>query len=265
MEIRFLGVRGSCPVSGAKFKKYGGNTTSILINSGNTSLIIDAGTGITKLAEKENFKENVVFLFTHYHLDHILGLPFAFLLYTEGYRRKMYGPEFGNFSVKEALDVLSNPRLLPFKVSEKMLETHVFPVKENFQEGAFRISSLYSVNHPLDGIMLYRIETEEGSVGIATDYEVGEDSSQVVEFFSGVDLLIHDAQYTEEEYRERRGYGHSTEIMAAEMAVKSGAKNLALFHFDPFHTDSEVDSQQARATEIFPATVAAREGMSIKL
>ncbi len=265
MEIRFLGVRGSCPVSGARFKKYGGNTTSILINSSNTSLVIDAGTGITKLAERENFRENVVFLFTHYHLDHILGLPFAFLLYSEGYRRKMYGPDFGNFSVREALDVLSNPRLLPFKVSEKMLETHLFPVSEKFEVENFRVLSLYSRNHPLDGIMLYRIEAEGKSVGIATDYEVGEDLPQVVEFFSGVDLLIHDAQYTEEEYRERKGYGHSTEIMAAEMAVKTGAKRLVLFHFDPFHTDSEVDLQQLRAARLFPATAAAREGMSIKL
>ncbi len=263
MRIRFLGVRGSCPVSGRKFRRYGGNTTAILINSGETSLIIDAGTGITNLEERENFRKRVVFLFTHYHLDHVLGLPFAFLLYTEGYERKMFGPDFGEFSVKDALDVLSNPRLLPFRVSQKMLKTHVFPIKPEIQEGNFRILSLYSRNHPLDGVILYRIEAGGSAVGIATDYEAGDDAEKVARFFQGVDLLIHDAQYTQEEYRERRGYGHSTETMAAEMARKSRAKKLVLFHFDPFHPDEVVDEQEERARSIFPNTHAAKEGMEL--
>jgi len=265
MRIRFLGVRGSCPVSGKNFRKYGGNTTAILINSEDTSLIIDAGTGITNLEERENFRENVVFLFTHYHLDHVLGLPFAFLLYTQGYRRKMYGPDFGKFSMNDALDLLSNPRLLPFKVSRKMLETQILPLKEDFTEGGFRILSLYSRNHPLDGIILYRIESRGKSVGIATDYELGDDREKVVEFFRGVDLLVHDAQYTPEEYEGKRGYGHSTEIMAAEVAKDSQAGKLLLFHFDPFHRDHVVDEQEKSAREIFPETAAAREGMELEI
>ncbi len=265
MEVRFLGVRGSYPVSGPRFSKYGGNTTSILINSGDTSLIIDAGTGITGLADKNNFRENVVLLFTHYHLDHILGLPFASLLYSEGFRRKMFGPNFGNFSVKEALEVLSNPKLLPFKISDRMLETRILPVEGKFSEGNFRVFPLYSRNHPLDGVMLYRIEAEGKSLGIATDYEVGKDRSGVSEFFSGMDLLIHDAQYTQEEYTTRKGYGHSTEITAAEMAAESRVSKLVLFHFDPFHTDSCVDAQERRAREVFPETLAARENMKIEL
>ena len=265
MRIRFLGVRGSCPVSGKNFRKYGGNTTAILINSGDTSLIIDAGTGITNLEERENFRENVVFLFTHYHLDHILGLPFAFLLYTEGYRRKMYGPDFGKFSMNDALDLLSNPRLLPFKVSRKMLETQILALRKELTEGDFRILSLYSKNHPLDGIILYRIEYQGKSVGIATDYELGDDREKVVEFFKGVDLLVHDAQYTPEEYEEKRGYGHSTEIMAAEVARDSGAGKLLLFHFDPFHRDEVVDQQEERAREIFPQALAAKEGLELEV
>lgn len=268
MYIEIFGARGTHPVCRERFLKYGGNTTAILMNSGEYSLIIDAGTGIINLSRSKKLLPNVLLLLTHYHFDHIIGLPYASFIYSDTVNTLIMGPSILDVGVQDVVDILSLPIFSPFNITDRSANLTFNSIQDGdiVEKGNFKIAALHSPAHPRGGVLLYRIEAEGKTVVIATDTEgyVGSDR-RLIDFASSADLLIHDAQYTHEEYLKHQGYGHSTPEMAAEVAAKAGAKKLLLFHHDPKHTDELIEEKEKRAREIFPETQAAYEGMILEL
>lgn len=254
--VRFWGTRGSCPTGGAKTVRYGGNTPCTEIRIGGVPLIIDCGTGLRELGGELNREfagrpiEGHIFV-GHTHWDHIQGFPFFTPLYDPKNTFTVYSVRGarsslrGIFSDSMALDYFPVPLAsLASKLSFVELEGEV-------DLGVAKVS-YHHLNHP--GVCIgFRIETQGKVITYLSDHEgfskLGGDGDMsrrqdaaVVEFARGSDLLIKEAQYTENEYSSRKGWGHATYDDAAAFAAAAGVKRLALFHHDPDHTDEIMDS-----------------------
>ena len=305
MKVKFWGVRGSIPCPGPNTAKYGGNGTCLELRVGPNDriIIIDAGSGIrelgTHLVQTEMPKgplEIKLFL-THTHWDHIMGFPYFAPIYIPGTRMKVYGPvTFEDDPLEDVVGGQMKYRYFPVNVGELASDIEYVRLKEDpaIDLGEGLILSTKILNHPITALG-YRFEfdgkvlctcydTEPFRNLFITDpdhpeydeamaYEgelVAEEQNKVIEqFFAGADLLIHDSQYTEEEYATRVGWGHTTFEYAIAAANRAGVKKLALFHHDPDRTDDQIDQLAEEYcqpgkygdTEIFFA----REGMEIDL
>ncbi|NLG17477.1 MAG: MBL fold metallo-hydrolase [Fibrobacter sp.] len=250
MLVRCWGSRGSIPVSGPEYCRYGGDTTCVEVRSREGDLIIlDAGTGIRNLGDRliREKTRKVNILFTHLHLDHIMGLPFFNPIYNRKFSINIYGCPFKVSSFETALHgIMKSPyfpvdlRQLPARVRFKDIMT------KSFNIGSVKIKPIY-LNHPNGGLG-YRLE-ENGKVFVfLTDNELGYDlpGSQPFEYYQdfcrGADLLIHDAEFDREEYKKFRAWGHSMYTEAVELGIKAGVKRLGLFHIHNRRTDTQLES-----------------------
>ena len=248
MYIRCWGSRGQIPVSGTEYNKYGGDTTCLEIHTKRDDLIIiDAGSGIRYLGTKllEEKKRKIHLLFTHLHLDHILGLPFFAPVYNRQFSLTIYGCPFNISSFHKALHgMMRAPYFpvdinnLPCKINYKDIHT------QSFKIGAVHIKPIL-LNHPNGGLG-FRLE-ENGAVFVfLTDNELGYDlpGAQPFEiyrdFCKDADLLIHDAEFDKEEYSKFKAWGHSRYTDAVDLAIKAGVKRLGLFHINNKRTDRQV-------------------------
>jgi len=255
LTIRFRGVRGSIPSPGKGTTRYGGNTSCIELRCEGQLLILDAGSGIRDLGndlirESGGKPVRADLLISHTHWDHIQGFPFFSPAYTPGNRVRI-------FTVKGLTSDLESA------LRGQMQSTH-FPITLNRMEGICGFEELprdaaqvgpYSIdsmplNHP-GGCAGFRIQTEYGSLAYLPDHEPFRTSSSgpsvapqemaLMEFIRGVDLLILDTQYTEEEYANRVGWGHGCLRDSVMLAEKAQVGQLALFHHDPCHHDEYID------------------------
>lgn len=294
---RFWGVRGSYPVSGGADQQIGGNTSCVEVQVGGHEIILDAGTGLIPLGRR--FRESlnvspptITIIFSHLHYDHILGLPFFDPLYQPGTRLYLAGPRLAGRDFSDMLgraitspyfpvDLHDAPSTCQFYTIEPGdylqwrpgdLQPHV--QREQLNGGQkrptgddVRMRFLHSAAHPRNGCLISRIEYQGHSLVYATDVEWGQaDSQQLVHFAEGADLLIHDAQYSEEDYfASKRGFGHSTAHMATEVARAAGVKHLLLFHHDPEYDDDALEHLQNTAQRAFPETRLAFEGLEVSL
>jgi phosphoribosyl 1,2-cyclic phosphodiesterase len=283
MKITLWGVRGSIATSGPEFARVGGDTTCVEVQAAGSRLIVDAGTGVRALGA-ELLREaralgqpvEATFLFTHLHWDHIQGFPFFAPAFVPGATLALYGPTHADGStLEQVLRRQMQPPSFPVPL-EAMAAHKTFGLVAPGDElgvGPFRIQVL-ALRHP-QGSLGYRIEALGRSLCIATDTEHPEDGSvddSLLELGRDVDLLIHDAQYTQAEYEgqapcgpSRRGWGHSTHLAAAEAARAARAKRLLLFHHDPTHDDDMVDAIECDAQRHFAACRAARQRACIEL
>ena len=273
MRIKIWGVRGSTPTPAAENLRYGGNTPCLEFRSeAGTLLIVDCGSGLRLLGKalaKEfgNRPIRAHVLLSHYHWDHIQGLPFFSPLYN-----KMNNFHFHSFyhpqaSLEEVLDGQMSDPYFPVDMS-------VMPARRRFSEikkSPFKIKDFTiharEINHP-QGCLCFRIENKSRAVVFATDIEPGEPESDrtVCEMARGADLLIYDAQYTREQLkREKKGWGHSTWEDAVRVSQDAKVKELILFHHDPDRDDDSIDRIQESARRRFPNSRAAFEGMEIVL
>ncbi|MEQ9497646.1 MAG: MBL fold metallo-hydrolase [Deltaproteobacteria bacterium] len=274
MLVTFWGVRGSIATSGSEFSRYGGNTTCLEITCGDKQLIFDAGTGLRALGQKmlvEGRKETT-FFFSHLHWDHIQGFPFFSPAFVPGTKIELYGPvdEDGVTTLHAALDAQMKPPCFPVTLDMMASEKHFTTVASGdvISTGPFDVS-MRALNHP-QGSLGFRIEAGGRSVCFATDTEHKDEEidDAILDLARDVDLLIYDAQYTEDEYEgragpSRRGWGHSTYVAATEIAHAAGAKQLALFHHDPTHDDAMVERMESDARTRFVNAFAAREGLTL--
>ncbi len=277
IRVTFHGVRGSTPCSGDEVRRYGGNTSCVsIVAPGEQPILLDLGTGLRYFGNGrppgETFRGTC--LLTHLHWDHAQGLPFFKPVLTAGAELDIYGPEQEDGrSLADAVRTFLSPPHFPVPVE-------AFPGKIRFHDLAdddFQVGgvSIRSRMIPHCGNTLgYRVTVGGVSIAYLPDHQQPIDGSfstvdNVRQLIDGVDLLIHDAQYTPEEFALKRDWGHCTPDFAAWLADLGQVRSLALFHHDPVRTDQALDELERRlAAEAAPAgrcVFAAHEGQSLLL
>jgi phosphoribosyl 1,2-cyclic phosphodiesterase len=272
MKIKFYGVRGSLPVCGREFERYGGNTTCIKICRENAHriAIVDAGTGIRNLGKEiisNGISQNIInIFFSHFHWDHIQGLPFFAPAYSKDQRIGILamGRKEKAKDLKEIFSMQMQKEYFPIGL-ETMGANFEFITYGN-KEQLYGATVIAAPQHHLfeGGSYGYRVEDESVTVVMCTDVEhINGMDSNIVKLASEADLLIHDGQYTEDEYKKFKGWGHSSYLHAVEVAMKANAKKLIITHHDPDHNDDFLDMMEYECQKLFPNSVFAREGMEV--
>ncbi len=270
LKVRFWGVRGSIPTPSPENLGYGGNTSCIEIRTATNILVFDLGTGARKLGESliaEHVEKPMtlhVFL-THYHWDHLQGLPLFGPLYNPGNTIIFHAPaQLG--SIRERLRGQMTAPYFPVDFNQVPAHVELTEIgDEPIVIGDIEVHS-FPMHHP-QGAFGYRVQSAAAVVVYASDREHGNEESdaKLREVAKDVDVLIYDSQYTPEEYVSHVGWGHSNWMEAARVANVTGAKKLVLFHHDPSHDDATMDRIQSDTRKDFANTVAAREGLEIEV
>ncbi len=278
-NVKFRGVRGSFPVADKNFLKFGGNTSCVEVNVGGCLIILDAGTGIIGVGDelmqnyiasaphpKDREEIRATILISHIHQDHLLGLTFFKPIHIKNTKLLVYGDGSSSSPLKKNLSEMVFGKTFPLdlgdiacsleindicgeqailiKKAQKPQLVNLSDVKQ--EEDDILITFYKSYVHPQDGVMIYKISYKDKSLVYATDKEcyLGGDS-KFVKFSKNCDLLIHDSQYTTEDYLSpnspKQGYGHSTFDMAVDIMKQTKAKNLAFFHYDPSYDDTKLE------------------------
>jgi len=272
MRIKFWGVRGSTPTPQPENMRYGGNTSCVEVRLGDHLYIFDCGTGFRVLGQSLRGEfgtrpvEAHVFV-SHFHWDHIQGLPFFGPLYDRTRNRFHFHCSSRTRSLKRVLEEQMASPYFPVGLTQ-MSAQQTF---EDLEEGRISLNGMNIqtlwLNHP-QGSMGFRLETKDGIMVYATDNEPGDAvfDKNVRKLADGADILIYDAQYLPEEYEaRRRGWGHSHWREAINVVLESGAKELVLFHHDPDHDDACIDKVVKEARNYYPRVRAASEGLELRL
>ncbi len=277
MKITLWGVRGSIPTINPFTKVYGGNTSCIEVEEDGCMLVLDAGSGITNL----NFSDNldcprIDILLTHLHIDHIQGLAFFKPLFDPSKEVHIWGPHTTTNSLRTRLGRYFSPPLSPVYFRDLSCQLFIHEIENsNFTMGPFSVQSNYII-HPGPTIG-FRIQTRRGVLTYIPDHEpaLGRGGLQQdvkwlsgSDLASGADILLHDAQYTNEEYSVKKGWGHSSMEDALQFAALTKVQHMFLMHHDPLHSDKQLDEMYAdlkvKTDYNFPFEMAV-EGRSIEL
>lgn len=278
MKVTFWGTRGSLASPGADTARYGGNTSCVSVEGPEKTLIIlDAGTGIRNLGQNLPTTLNKVHIFlTHLHMDHIQGLPFFTPLRRRGVEIHVWGPASTTLGLEARLQKYLSPPLFPVSVRELAAEIHFHELPAHLIEiGEFAIQAQLII-HPNPTIG-YRIQCAGKAVTYLPDHEPAlggqtfpRDKSWTSGYAlaEGSGLLIHDTQYTEEEYADRIGFGHSSIGQAFQFAKLSEVKHFVPFHHDPTHNDDQLDRIfETTLSELHPdyLVTPSHEGMTLEV
>lgn len=274
-SFKLWGTRGSIPCPGPTTVKYGGNTTCFEINCGKSRIIVDAGTGIRLLGKKIMIEEGNLLdadlFFTHTHMDHIQGLPFFAPLYNPNSDVRLHAGHLDGitYDLQGIIGtmLMKDPVFpVPSSLIEKACSFNDFDCGKTFElDGGITIKTA-PLNHP-NGACGYRIEYEGKIIAICTDTEhfEGRLDDNVLFLAKDADLLIYDSAYTEEEYPNFKGWGHSTWQEAIKIAKAASVKQTLLFHHDPSHDDNKMDEIAKLAKAELATVRPAIEGEVINL
>lgn len=302
-KVKFRGVRGSFPVADKKFLQYGGNTSCVEVQVGSHLIILDAGTGIVKLGdelvgkyissalEQENRTPiRATILLSHIHQDHLLGLTFFKPMHINSSEINIYGYGSESSDLKENLSNLVFGKTFPLELNEINCSLNIHNISSDnaivfkpnmtpllikkdkivYDENDVIVTFYKSFVHPQAGIMIYKISYKGKSLVYATDKEsyAGGDK-KFIQFSKNADLLIHDAQYTSEDYLNphspKQGFGHSTYDMAVEAMKQTNAKNLVFFHYEPSYDDGKLDRIKEFYTSKNKNVFMAYEGLELNI
>ena len=261
MKVRLWGTRGSVAAPGTDTLRYGGNTSCVEVRGAEgTLLVLDAGTGIRPLGRTLGTTiRRVHVLLTHFHMDHIQGLGFFAPLFAPDVETHLWGPGSTLLDLRTRLMRYLSPPLFPVHLRDlPHLVLHDLPA-DDFDVGEFRVRC-ERVCHP--GFTVgYRITARDATLTYLSDHEPALGVPRFpgdANWTSGcalardADLLVHDAQYSLDEYAQHVGWGHSALEHAIAFANLAGAKHLVTFHHDPAHDDDAVDRLTAAATASMP-------------
>jgi phosphoribosyl 1,2-cyclic phosphodiesterase len=281
MKVRVWGCRGSLAVPGPNTVRYGGNTSCVEVEGSNgEAIVLDAGTGMRPLGLRmvAEGTDRIHVLLSHLHLDHLQGLGFFRPLFDTAAEVHLWGPASPVQSLAERIATYLSPPLFPVRLAELQakVEFHDAP-EEAIEIGGLTVrASLVTHQGPTVG---YRIEEGGRSVVYLPDHEPGigiDVAAQPTDWLSGYDLshradvLLHDAQYGDDEYPHHVGWGHSAVGQVVAFARKAEVDRLVLFHHDPAHTDQEMEELLAEARRLWGGdgddrVCCAWDGMTIDL
>lgn len=269
MRVRLWGTRGSVAAPGTDTARYGGNTSCVEVRGGEgTLLVLDAGTGIRPLGRALGPAiRRVDILLSHFHLDHIQGLGFFAPLYDPGVETHLWGPARTTRDLRARLMRYLSPPLFPVHLRDlPRLVLHELP-REAFAIGELQVRADrvchpgFTVGYRIgdgDAILTY-LSDHEPALGVPR-FPLSADWTSGCDLARGADLLIHDAQYSLEEYPRHAGWGHCAIEHAITFAALAGARHLVTFHHDPAHDDDHVDRLTADATAALPAALTVTAG-----
>lgn len=271
--IRFWGVRGSIPAPGPRTARYGGNTPCVEVRCGDVRLVFDLGSGVRELGESilaEKAPVEAHLFLTHYHYDHVQGIPFFTPLFIPPNRFTFRGPRVGDKDIKAIIEGQMVQPYFPIPASffraQLRFEDASAGMELKLGEATVRAVEL---NHP-GGCLGYRVEYRGRSVVYFTDVELHPAvDPRAVEFARGADVLVCDAMYTRDEYEGRvgppkEGWGHSTWEAAVDAADAAAVKTFVVFHHDPTRSDEALDALLGAVRARRPEAVAATEGMFLE-
>ena len=243
--LTVLGARGSMPGEGKSVAIYGGSTSCYRFKAGDEEIFLDAGSGIAGVKTEKS--TNIYILFTHLHLDHIVGLPFFSPLGEKNRKIIIYGKERSNLTLKMAVDRLITPPFWPVNIEGYPATVKFCPIIEDqtvFSLGKVTVETMEG-NHP-GGSTVYKLTYNDKSIVYATDFEHNSKTSveNLTKFANNAELFLYDAQYTVDEYQNYMGYGHSTPEAGFDIAKKANVKTLVFVHHAPYRSDTELEKMQ---------------------
>jgi len=286
VRLKFWGTRGSIAVPGPETLRYGGNTTCVELRADGEIIVLDAGSGIRPLgvALQKEFQAQPIklsLLITHAHWDHIQGFPFFKTAYDSNNQIRIFGFDGAGATFREIMTEPMRSPFFPITMRELSARMDINKLTEmKFSLGKVDVHAAF-VNHP--GVCAgYRISTSGGSVAFMPDHEpyefflhrtggrqlspeqakqiAADDHARLVQFLHGSDILILDAQYSDQEYKNHVGWGHGSISSAVSLALEADIQTLLLFHHDPSHDDNTVDAMVESAREL-----AAKSGSGLEV
>lgn len=305
-KVKFRGVRGSYPIAKKEFLEYGGNTSCVEVNVGGHLIILDAGTGLINLGDEltekyitsstnpqERTPINATVLLSHIHQDHIQGFTFFRPLHLRSTIMNVFGNVNYNETLSDELASLLFGKSFPLDLGNIAGNLNIHDLNETdgiilrkgelpiirriendkdleISDDEVLITCYRSYAHPQEGVIIYKITYKNKTLVYATDKESypGGDK-KLAGFAKNCDLIIHDAQYTMEDYLNafvpKQGYGHSTFDMALECKKQVKAKKLVFFHFDPSYDDTKLNQIKEDMKNVDKNAILAYEGLEINL
>lgn len=267
MKVKFWGVRGSVPTPWKEAVEVGGNTSCVQVTPDNGLLIIlDAGTGLRFLGEHLNATVSTPIeghlLLSHAHWDHIQGFPFFMPAYKPGNTFTLYGAARARKPLEDIMAGQMEAPYFPIPMTQMAARLNFV----DLQEESFWIQDLKvttcGFKHP-GGVFGFRLEHNGQVLVFATDMEYSADDldPRLIAFAQDADMLIYDAQYTPEEFEQKRGWGHSTHLAAARLGQLANVKRVMLYHHDPSHNDQMLDKMEQEAQAVYAPCQLAKEGL----
>ena len=287
--LKFWGVRGSIPTPGPTTVRYGGNTSCSELSHNDKLFILDAGSGLRVLGNellKRSMPLNASIFISHMHWDHIQGIPFFTPAFIPNNNFTFYGSEAAEKDLFTIIADQMDPTYFPIEMKEMGSNMNFKPLYEDSYEiDGVEVETIY-VNHPGNALgykfhlnnktLVYISDNEPFPKSVAGEKSdqvlLGEDSNQkLIDFINNVDVLVHDAQYTLDEYEKKVTWGHSPIEYTVDIAIKADIKKLVLFHHDPMHDDDMIDEMLKHAQEYAKNAgskikiLAASEGLTINI
>lgn len=265
-NLKFWGVRGTYPSPGRDRDAYGGHTPCASVETPAGLLVVDAGSGLRDLGlslATTIGPPRITLLLTHFHFDHVMGFPFFAPLFVEGAEIAVYAPA-APAEIRHYLATLMAAKLFPLDLDATAARKSFHRFEDGLVVGGIRITSC-PLRHP-QGSVAYRLESDSGSVVLATDTEPPESGpdERLAAFAAGTAHLVCDATFTPEEYAAgKKGWGHGTWRDAVEVGRAAGARNVYLSHYNPDHDDVRVRGLVEAARQLLLQTTGARQGMGL--
>jgi phosphoribosyl 1,2-cyclic phosphodiesterase len=268
LSVRFWGVRGSLPAPGAHTIRYGGETTCFEVMVGTRRIVVDCGSGgrpLGKLLAREGPRTTDV-LFTHSHMDHICGLPFFAPAYDPAFDIRLWAGHVPSAEAhREVIERLMSPPIFPVPTTALCAcAFRAFSAGESIEPQPGLVVDTCRLHHP-GGATGYRFRHAGRTLCIITDHEHGHPDidPEVERFVTGADVMVYDAMYTDAEYPQRIGWGHSTWQQALALSERASVRMPVIMHHEPSRTDDMLDDIQAAMEARFPGSRVAREGEEI--